>query len=226
MAEHIEKNKTQRGFFGNAIHKVMVVILWLAASLVFSLIVEWVGLAFFWSAEGAGHSARVLANDAHYLNFELSRSWLGLISSGAIGATIADHVYYVLFQFTHIEDVLNVLKSKQIMSDVTNATFNTLQSFCVRLAITVLALPLFVLAAVWGLCEGQIRRELRKYGADIERGFIYHIAKYTAGGVIIIPIILYLSLPMSVNPGWVFVPFAAVLAINMMVMSATFMKYT
>ena len=224
--EHIDKNKTQRGFFKNTVHKVFVLALWLLGSLIFSLIVEWMGLAFFWTEEGAAHSARVLANDAHHLNFELNRSWLGLISSGAIGMTIADHVYYVLFQFTHIEDVLNVLRTRQIMSDVTNATFNTFQSFCVRLAITVLALPLFILAAVWGLCEGQIRRELRKYGADIERGFIYHIAKYTAGGTIVIPIFLYLSLPMSVNPGWVFVPFAAILAINLMVMSATFMKYT
>ena len=226
MAEHLEKNKTQRGFFGNAVYKGFTLFLWILISLGFSLLVEWVGLTFYWSDQGAAHSAAVLSNDAYFLNVKLHESWLGLVSSGQWGTSIADHVYYALFQFTHIEDLLNILKVRGFFAEYTHATFNTIQSFCVRLSITILALPLFILALTWGVGEGQIRRELRKYGADVERGFIYHIAKYTAGGLIFIPIFLYLSLPFSINPGWVFVPFACLLAINMMVMSATFMKYT
>jgi len=52
----------------------------------------------------------------------------------------------------------------------------TVLTFIVRLLVLVLTLPLFLLAAFVGLVDGLVRRNIRKFGAGRESGFIYHRA--------------------------------------------------
>lgn len=53
----------------------------------------------------------------------------------------------------------------------------TVLTFIVRLLVLVLKLPPFLLAVFVGLVDGLVRRNIRKFGAGRESGFVYHRAK-------------------------------------------------
>ncbi|MNI80137.1 hypothetical protein D3C73_1366420 [compost metagenome] len=98
-------------------------------------------------------------------------------------------------------------------------------TFVVRLTILALATPLFLLAMFTGFVDGLIRRDLRKFGAGRESSFVYHRAKRAVMPLLIVPWIIYLSLPFSLNPMAVFLPCAAMLGMVMAITAATFKKY-
>ena len=60
------------------------------------------------------------------------------------------------------------------------AAFTTL-TFLVRLLVLVLTLPLILTAAFVGLIDGLVRRDVRRFGAGRESGFIYHRGESPAG---------------------------------------------
>jgi integrating conjugative element membrane protein (TIGR03747 family) len=95
----------------------------------------------------------------------------------------------------------------------------------VRLTILVLATPLFLLATFTGFIDGLMRRDLRKFGAGRESSFVYHRAKRAVIPLLIVPWIIYLSLPFSLNPMAIFLPCAMVLGATMAITSSTFKKY-
>lgn len=97
--------------------------------------------------------------------------------------------------------------------------------FMVRLTILVLVTPMFLLAMFTGFVDGLMRRDLRKFGAGRESSFVYHRAKRAVIPLLVVPWIIYLSLPFSLNPMAVFLPCAIALAITTAITAATFKKY-
>ena len=104
------------------------------------------------------------------------------------------------------------------------AAFTTL-TFIVRLQVLVLTLPLFVLAAFVGLVDGLVRRDIRKFGAGRESGFVYHRAKASLMPLAVLPWIIYLTLPISVHPLLVLLPSAALLGLAVNITAGSFKKY-
>lgn len=49
---------------------------WLFLSLLFSILVEWIGMAFWWEEQGLGHSRQMLVNELQFLGTDFHRSWL------------------------------------------------------------------------------------------------------------------------------------------------------
>ena len=98
-------------------------------------------------------------------------------------------------------------------------------TFVVRLTILVLATPLFLLASLTGFVDGLMRRDLRKFGAGRESSFVYHRAKRAVMPLLIVPWIIYLSLPFSLNPMAIFLPCAVMLSVTTAITAATFKKY-
>lgn len=105
------------------------------------------------------------------------------------------------------------------------AALFTVFTFVVRLTVLSLAMPLFLLAVLTGMVDGLMRRDLRKFGADRESSFIYHRAKRTLLPLTISPRVIYLSLPWSLNPNWVLLPYAGLLGCMVALTMATFKKY-
>ena len=95
----------------------------------------------------------------------------------------------------------------------------------VRVFILTLTVPLFVMAAVVGVVDGLVRRDLRKFGAGRESAFIYHHAKRLTGPVFILGWLIYLSVPFSVNPNTFLVPCAALFGLLISVTTGSFKKY-
>ena len=104
------------------------------------------------------------------------------------------------------------------------AAFTTL-TFLVRLLVLVLTLPLIFTAAFVGLIDGLVRRDVRRFGAGRESGFIYHRAKASLLPLAVLPWVIYLALPISVHPLFVLLPSAALLGLAVNLTAGSFKKY-
>ena len=85
--------------------------------------------------------------------------------------------------------------------------------------------PLFLMAAFVGLVDGLVRRDIRRFGAGRESGFIYHRARASLIPLAVVPWVTYLALPVSVNPLLILLPSAALLGVAVCIAAATFKKY-
>jgi integrating conjugative element membrane protein (TIGR03747 family) len=101
----------------------------------------------------------------------------------------------------------------------------TILTFLTRLVILTLTIPLFLMAAFTGVVDGLVRRDLRRFGAGRESGFIYHRAKVMIVPLVVAPWIIYLALPVSVSPVLILLPCAAALGLVISVTAGSFKKY-
>ena len=230
MTAPVRTHDSPRGLVARLLRWTLGLAAAITVALMLAVIIEWVGMTLFWPEKGSSRSRAVLQQDLAWLRgTSTDPIVLPLVTVPApatIAAELSNSLYRAVFVWTGLERVLSWLSSASVLIAVyLEAALNAIQTFFVRLAITITAAPLFLAFAWWGAMEGLVRRDLRRYGGDIERGMIYHWAKHVAGAILAVPVFLYLAWPDSLNPAWVFVPFALALGINIMVVSATFTKY-
>lgn len=209
-----------------------------------SLVIEWVGIAFFWPEDGAEHSRQVMLTESGYLAEGFTRSLL--MSSPAQWLTYhIDAAYQWLFVDSGLMSTLQNAYQAQSVSE--NAVARELNSwsgwllselrdyllatvwvtltFLIRVTILVLSVPLFVLVLLVAMVEGLGRRDLRRYGAGYESSFVYHHAKRFVKPAFFVPCMLYLSWPSAIYPNIVLLPAAILLGIAVTVTMASFKKY-
>ena len=76
-----------------------------------------------------------------------------------------------------------------------------------------------------GLVDGLVRRDVRRFGAGRESGFIYHRAKASLMPLAVLPWVTYLALPVSVHPLLILLPGAALLGGAADIAAGSFKKY-
>jgi integrating conjugative element membrane protein (TIGR03747 family) len=216
----------------------------LCGSLLLSIVIECVGLHFFWPEQGwqharnmlhyelgqfaehftqsmlvqePGRSARELVEHAYDGLFVRSGflEWIREASaqaSAGAGKTARDFRYYMAQVYVHVESYLM-------------AAAYTCLVFLVRLLVLTLSLPLFLMAAFVGVVDGLVRRDVRRFGAGRESGFIYHRARASLMPLTTLPWVTYLALPVSVHPLFILLPGAVLLGGAVCVAAATFKKY-
>jgi len=214
------------------------------ASLLVSLVIEYVGMVFFWPELGASHSEAVMNTELGYLSSEFTRSLL--LSEPSVTVT---RWIMTAYQWTFVDSgFLGWIKQAydtQVHSQ--NAVARELNSWSgwlaatlkeylmatvyvtvitlVRVTILVLSIPLFILVVLVALTEGLGRRDIRRYGAGYESSFVYHHAKRMVKPAVYIPCMLYLSGPTAVYPNLLLLPAAILLGIAVTVTTASFKKY-
>lgn len=104
------------------------------------------------------------------------------------------------------------------------AAFTTL-TFLGRLLILLLTLPLMLTAVFVGLVDGLVRRDVRRFGAGRESGFVYHRAKAALMPLAVLPWVLYLAMPISAHPLLILLPSAALLGLAVALTASSFKKY-
>lgn len=196
----------------------------LFASVVVSILFEWVGMYFFWSEEGSRHSARMLAQELGYLNADFRTSLFGSSADELIDS-IASTVYYWVFRWTYLEDGLSYLFEAIGIREYFVALINTTQLFLVRVGILTMSLPAFAVFAFVGVSSGLALRDIRRWSAGREFGGVYHRAKWIAPKGIAIAWLVYLSMPVSIHPNLVILPCAVIFGVNMLIIAASFKKY-
>lgn len=217
-----------RGLIGGAVvlpFKLLGILLFL---LFVSILLEYLGLAFFWSEQGWRHSQAMFEAELAWLNANFKESLI-LEEPGQTMAWLLGQLYERLFvKSGFAEFAQHRIRGQQgrflgglsqlyvLIEDYVLAALYTALTFVVRLLVLVLAI-------FTGAVDGLVRRDLRKFGAGRESSFVYHRAKQTLVPLPVAPWLIYLALPVSLNPALVLLPCAAMLGLA--ITAATFKKY-
>jgi integrating conjugative element membrane protein (TIGR03747 family) len=226
------------GLIVSVISLVLRIIGLLIASLLFSILIEFASLLLFWSDQGWRHSQAMLANELGWLSAHFKSSlivqqpaptivqWLDFLNRWLLVKTGFANFSQQARASSQGHDLWSW--ANQLYVSIENFTLTAVYvafTFVVRLAILILATPLFLLAALTGFVDGLMRRDLRKFGAGRESSFVYHRAKRAVIPLLVVPWIIYLSLPFTINPMVIFLPCSVMLGVTTAITAATFKKY-
>jgi len=216
----------------------------MVGALMLSILVQCVCMALFWPEQGWHHARDMLNFELEQLSAEFTRSalvqepgrtaqalieeayqWMfvktGLAgdiqtasrrASAGASRTVRDFRYYLGVVYVHLEHYLIAAAYMVLV-------------FVLRLLVLCMSLPLFLLAAFVGLVDGLVRRDLRRFSAGRESGFIYHRARASLMPLAVFPWVVYLALPVSVHPLLVLLPCALMLGIAVSIAAGSFKKH-
>lgn len=248
MADIAEKaqqqQEGQKTFFGMLFTMPFHFIGVMFGSLLGAIVIEWLCLYFFWPEAGWRHAQAMFEYELGWLSQDLLHSVI-IQEPGRTAAWLAQLVYDWLMVKSGFQEGINSLTHYahsvrhvegydlryQIgwiliqMEDYGLAALYTVLTFCVRIVILTLTIPLFVLAAFTGLVDGLVRRDLRKFGSGRESSYLYHKARATIVPLTIIPWTVYLAIPISISPLLVLLPCAALLGLSVCITASSFKKY-
>ncbi|WP_433918374.1 TIGR03747 family integrating conjugative element membrane protein [Pectobacterium odoriferum] len=215
----------------------------LIGSLLISIIVECAGMHLFWKDQGWQHSQAMLQYEMGHVSNHFTRSAI-VQEPGRTAHQLIDTGYEWMFVKTGLlERMKQTAERARTPSQATKrdfryfvsqvyvwsenyliaAAFTTL-TFMVRLLL-VLTLPLIVMAVFVGLVDGLVRRDVRRFGAGRESGFVYHRTKAALLPLAVLPWVTYLALPISVHPLLILLPGAALLGVAVALTASSFKKY-
>ncbi len=243
MAEAVtdpRRRVVQPGLISKGLTAIAKAIQWLLLSLLFSIIIEWAGMVLWWPDEGLDHSRAMLAKEISYLDTDFKRS---VVTSdpARFAKRFADNTYHYLFELTRFVDFIRWVSPQPTtneqglratlhkiyhpIAEFVIAMMQITQVFSVRLAILTLAMPVFLLFSLVAFVDGLVQRDLRRWGGGRESSFVYHYAKKAALPLVVLAWVTYLSLPFSLHPTFVVLPFAIMFALTVVVTASTFKKY-
>lgn len=208
----------------------------LIISLVISIMIEWLGIAFF-DFDGLDHAKGMLEREIGYL-VGGGESFYG-VETNEFSIQLSDMLFFYLFEKTGIVWVVDWLATPNpsshiwlILSPIYEAyqdyivgAFYVAKTFFVRLAILILASPAFGLFVTVGIADGLAQRDIRRWSGGRESAFIYHHAKRSLLPLFVAPWFIYLTLPTSIHPNYVILPFAALAGMSARAMASRFKKY-
>ncbi|WP_313024494.1 TIGR03747 family integrating conjugative element membrane protein [Pseudomonas lopnurensis] len=216
----------------------------LLGSLLLSILIECVGMHWFWPEQGWRHAQGMLDYELSQLSSHFTESAV-VQEPGRTARQLVEGAYEWVFVKSGLLDWMSQASARarapshtgvrdfryyislvyQWSENYLIAAAFTVLTFIVRVLVLVLTLPLFIMAAFVGLVDGLVRRDVRKFGAGRESGFVYHRAKASLLPLAVLPWIIYLTLPVSVHPLLVLLPSAALLGVAVCITASSFKKY-
>jgi integrating conjugative element membrane protein (TIGR03747 family) len=209
-------------------------------SLLISIVIECVGMVYWWPEAGLEHSRRMLDTEIGWLDRDFRQS---LVSSDPARAArnAADRSHDLLFERTGLKRLEEWLRRSTVdtassaktrfrgwyrpTADFISVAGQVVQLFAVRLTVLALATPVFLLFGLVGLVDGLVQRDLRRWGGGRESSYLYHYARGSVWVFLIGAWVIYLAMPVSINPAFVVVPFAILFAFSITITGSTFKKY-
>lgn len=204
----------------------------LMASLLFSILIEWIGIVFFWSEAGAEHSKQVMLKEFDWFSEGFQHSLLYTYP-----AQLANQIIEFIYRWVFIKSgLLHWLHSPKeqdslaiyviyYVGEYIESVLYVSVTFIIRLMIIILTSPLFVLVAIVGLTDGLVQRDLRRFGIGRESAFKYHHAKKSLGPIMILAWVIYLSIPFSIHPNLILIPAAILFGVMIALTASNFKKY-
>lgn len=102
---------------------------------------------------------------------------------------------------------------------------NVIQDFFVRLGIILFSLPAFAVFGITGMVDGLVERDLRRWGGGRESSVVYNLARKSVFPFFISACVIYLSLPFSLHPALIIIPFALFFGLSTRITFERFKKY-
>lgn len=232
----------KKGFIGKTIDLIFKIIGLLLFSALISIIIEWVGMMFFYQEQGYSgyeHAEEMMRKEISYLDSSLDGDSINGDAVQAASSRVTDVVNF-LFIDSGIVDMLSAARNpsgndskfvrffKGLIAEYYNyfmAAIYILIMFLIRVSILILSIPAFMLFGLVGVSDGLMQRDLRRWCGGTESGYVYHWAKRFALPVLILAWVVYLSIPNSIHPNFIITPFAVLFGLVLMVMTSKFKKY-
>lgn len=99
------------------------------------------------------------------------------------------------------------------------------QYLLIKLIILFAAMPLFALTMIAGLIDGLNQRAIRTACLGRESSYVFHrLNHYLKRGLVIL-LMLWLALPVSITPAYVFVPVSLLMGLMVAMTASRFKKY-
>jgi integrating conjugative element membrane protein (TIGR03747 family) len=215
----------------------------LCGSLLLSILVELIGMHWIWPEEGWHHAQALLEREIDRVPTHFPRSLL-IEEPGQTTRRWVLSTYDQLFVKTGVLERARTISARARAHADRAGTFQshlralgmhmeayalaacyTLLTFLVRIVVLCLMLPLFCMAAVVGVIDGLVRRDVRRFGAGRESGFVYHRAKASLLPLTVLPWVIYLALPVHLHALWILLPSAIGLGVAVNVAAGAFKKY-
>ncbi|MCB7130939.1 TIGR03747 family integrating conjugative element membrane protein [Salmonella enterica subsp. enterica serovar Hillegersberg] len=226
MSEHAPQGPVRRpGLLGWIALLPGVLVGFCLGAWMLAIALEWLGDAFFWRNTCASHSEQVLqATWQWWQGSAGALVWLetnlALVSDklqqGMAALIVSLNGQSELFW---TETVTTVIRCALLSSK------NITLTFLLRLTILLQALPLFALAIIIGLIDGLVRRDLRRFGAGHESGFVYHHARRMMSSSLIATGLVWLAVPIFYSPRYVLVPGTIIEGLIVWTTIGAFKKY-
>lgn len=99
------------------------------------------------------------------------------------------------------------------------------QCLLIKLIILFAALPLFALTMIAGLVDGLNQRAIRTACLGRESSYVFHRLNHYFKKLLVILLMLWLALPISTTPAYVFVPISLLMGLMMGMTASRFKKY-
>ena len=209
-------------------------------ALLVGMVIEWIGMHWWWKDDGICHSRDLVTKDLNYLTdyrqslvteetaSEFAAGWAAAAGNGAekIGFTRLIKAGAEPIPATATDGERRARGILKTIAVYLLAAFFVMQDAAVRLAVVYLALPALALAVVLGTVDGLARRDVRKWSGGRESSFVYHHSKRLLWPAFTGGFFLYLLWPTGgLNPAWMVLPFSVATGLTISVMAATFKKY-
>lgn len=101
----------------------------------------------------------------------------------------------------------------------------TVQVLWIKLVILLTAIPLFALAMTTGLVDGLNQRAIRTASLGRESSYVFHQVNRYFKHTLLMLLALWLAVPVSISPAWMFVPISILLSVMVCITASRFKKY-
>ena len=237
-SEYRPPPRKEPSLIGKTISSIVALIVWLILSLLISVIIEWIGMIWFWPEQGADHAKAVLTSDQAYLNTQLYQNSLNAKQVVAENAKSAVTWVKKQTRFNTKSPNINARSNKTMNSSsewgseyyrkaepYLEAASTVTQTFVIRLALIVFSMPVFLLAGLIGAVDGLVERDLRRWGGGRESSNVFNLAKQSVVPAFVGACVIYISLPFSIDPVIVLLPFAFLLGLAVRISFERLKKY-
>ncbi|EKA0955961.1 TPA: DUF4400 domain-containing protein [Escherichia coli] len=180
----------------------------LIGALVLRVMLELVGLYFWWPQEGSRHVFQVMKKEQAELVIALQPHPLG------------DDIVMLLQK-----GATNVLMANRLLQKPFTTLAYTLVSFMLRLIWLAAMLPLLCLCVVIGLAEGLVQRDLRRFGSGLESVFLHRYVIRSGSSVSAMLWVFYLAQPLFLPTMLVLLPAALWFGITVRMAAGSFKRW-
>lgn len=190
-----------------------------------TIALEWLGDAFFWRNACASHSEQVLQATWQWWKSSAGAPvWL-LEDLAIVSGTLQQGLAALIASLNGQSGLFWTEAFTTVIRCALLSAGNVTLTFLLRLVILLQALPLFVLTIVIGLIDGLVRRDLRRFGAGHESGFVYHHARRMIGSSLAATGLVWLAVPVFLTPEYILVSGAVEIGIAISIALGSFKKY-
>lgn len=209
-----------RGIVLIIIDSIIGTIKWLLISMLFSILVSFVGVTFIWDDIGSEHERMTLETEVSYLAEELDNTAFVSILASTQGSVIWKIPQ--MFGDT-INSVVAVFNENLVLYGDT-ANF-AMRIFFVRVILLITSLPILVMYGIAAFYIGLVERDLRRFNLARESSTKFHLILNNVHVPLIWLMMLYLSWPVTAHPLPFILPGYLIFGSLVFVMTAGYKKY-